>query len=65
MAGSALGAFRPRAHAPLELLSWATEFNWLLQPAMILLAAAMGIYAVGARRLTRPQAIFLLTPLFT
>ncbi len=53
------------AHAhtrPLELLSWATEFNWLLQPAMILLAAAMGIYAVGARRLTRPQAIFLLTP---
>ena len=53
------------AHAhtrPLELLSWGTEFNWLLQPAMILLAAAMAgaLRVVTVRRGVDPRAYALL-----
>ena len=46
---------------PLELLTWATRFNWILQPAMILVAAVTGIYAVGVRRINRFTALWLLT----
>lgn len=47
---------------PLELVVWATRFNWVVQPIMTVLLFAMAVVAARGRPLTKLQALLLLTP---